>query len=660
MRETTDDILRLPDEASRARVTPKAVAFGLVGAAAANFLPCWSAYVVHSSRLCFAHLPIAALLPCVFVVLPANFALRLVWPQRALTSGELCVAFCMTWVAGVLPAAGYIGIFLACLGGPYYFATPENKWDVTFLEYLPQWAFPSNEGHAMAWFYEGAPVGAEWPWGAWIGPLVWWGALLVALGGVCVSCVVIFRKQWLESERLTYPLAEVPLALSETQPGGGLRILRSKMFWIGASIPLFIISWNIIGFFVPGMPEIAIGGRQYIRFGRYVPRLNCRVNFFMIGLAYFARVDVLFSVWFFYLLAIVQQGVFNRIGFTIGPSATWSPCGSAATLWQSYGAFASLTAMGLWVARRHLAAVVRAAVGRGPDESGHEMLTYRQALWTLVLSLVFMFAWFCRTGMPPVLAAVYLVMLLATLVGVTKIVVETGIIYAWPTVWPQNALMFSLGTANLAPASIVTLSMGEMISSAGFSCTFVMIPLAHVVRLIPSRGKGEARPLRSAMAAAIVAGALVCVGIILYWGYDRGAYNFGVWTFRRGALSMFGRLSAKIRNPQPVSIARLVFFGIGVLVYATLQVLRFRFHWWPLAPVGLAMSSSSLIDALAFSVFVAWVAKRAILRIGGERAHRSAKPLFLGLSIGYITGIGLGFLADWIFFFGQGHMLHVW
>jgi len=642
-------------------VTARAVALGLAGAVAANVLPCWSAYVVHSSRLCFAHLPIAAMLPFVFVVLPVALVLRLVRPGWAFDSGELCVVFCMTWVAGVLPAAGFIGIFLACLSGPYYFATPENKWGEVFLEYLPKWAFPSEEGHAMSWFYEGAPAGEAWPWSAWVGPLLWWSMPLAALAAVCFALVVIMRRQWVESERLTYPLAEVPIALSEQPPDRpGLRVVRSKMFWIGAAIPMFVLGWNIITFFVPAMPAIPIGARHYVHLGRYVPRLNCRVNFFMIGLAYFARLDVLFSVWFFYLMCVFQQAGFNRIGFTIGSSDTYAPTGGAATVWQSYGAFTAMTVVGLWVARAHLARVFRCAVWKAaPDAAQGEMLSYRQAVWVLVLGLVFLFAWLCRAGMSPLLAAVYLVVLLIAYLGVTKIVVETGVIYAWPTVWPHTAMFYAVGTANLSVANMVTLGMGAM-TNLGFSCTFLMCPLAHVVRLVPARSRQEGRRLWMVMAAAALVGAIASVATILYLGYDRGAYNFGVWTFRAGAPSLFNRLAGKIRNPMPVAVNRLAFFGIGAVVYGVLQALRFGCHWWPLPPVGLAISSIGLLDALAFSVFITWFAKRAILRIGGERAHRGARPLFLGLAIGYTVGIGVGFLVDLCFFFGQGHMLHVW
>ncbi len=649
-----------PPSDARRGVTWRAAALGLACAAAANFLPCWSAYVVHSSRLCFAHLPIAAMLPFVFLAIPVNAALRLARPAWALGPGEMCLVFCMTWVAGVLPAAGFIGIFLACLSGPYYFATPENKWGEIFLEYLPTWAFPSNEGDAMSWFYDVAPAGANWPLSAWVVPLFWWTLFFAALGVVCFAAVVILRKQWLEAERLTYPLAQAPIALCGTEPTAGPRLARSKMFWIGFAIPAFILGWNILGFFAPGMPTIPIGARHYIRLGRYLPRLNCRVNLFMIGLAYFARLDVLFSVWFFYVLGIVQQGAFNRIGFTIGSSDTYAPTGGAATVWQSYGAFTAMTLVGLWVARDHLRVVLRAAFGgRENEESRNEMLSYRQAFWAFVLGMAFLFAWLCRAGMSPWLAAAYLVILLIAYLGVTKIVVETGVIYAWPTVWPHTALFYAVGTANLSTPNMVTLGMAAM-GSLGFSCTFLMTPLAHVVRLVPARGPGEARRLRSAMAWAVAVGAFTSVAAILYLGYDRGAYNFGVWTFQHGAPSHFNRLAGKIRNPLPADFKRLAFFGVGAALCAALQFLRFRFHWWPLPPVGLAISSIGLLDALAFSVFLAWGAKRVILRIGGDRAHQAAKPLFLGLAIGYVAGIGAGLLVDIFFFFGQGHMLHIW
>ena len=261
--------------------------------------------------------------------------------------------------------------------------------------------------------------------------------------------------------------------------------------------------------------------------------------------------------------------------------------------------------------------------------------------------------------MSPGLAVLYLVVLLIAYLGVTKIVVETGVIYAWPTVWPHTALFYAAGTANLSPGNMVTLGMGAM-GNIGFSCTFIMCPLAHVVRLVPALDRRAAARLCLAMVAALAIGALVSVATILYLGYDRGAYNFGVWTFRAGAPSLFNLLGGKIRNPVPVDIKRLAFFGIGAVVYGVLQALRFRFHWWPLPPVGLAISSIGLLDALAFSVFITWFAKRVILRIGGDRAHTAARPLFLGLAIGYVVGIGAGFIVDLLFFFGQGHMLHVW
>ena len=94
-------------------VSGRAIVLGLAAAILANIIPHYSAYIVHSSRLCFAHLPIIGLLTFVFFVLPLNLVLSVFRPSWALTKGELIVVFCMNWIAAVLPAAGFLGMFIA-------------------------------------------------------------------------------------------------------------------------------------------------------------------------------------------------------------------------------------------------------------------------------------------------------------------------------------------------------------------------------------------------------------------------------------------------------------------------------------------------------------------------------------------------------------------
>ena len=62
--------------------------------------------------------------------------------------------------------------------------------------------------------------------------------------------------------------------------------------------------------------------------------------------------------------------------------------------------------------------------------------------------------------------------------------------------------------------------------------------------------------------------------------------------------------------------------------------------------------------ASALSVFLAWMVKTVILRIGGIQLYRKSQPFFLGIICGYVTGIALCLLIDVIWFPGQGHGLY--
>ena len=81
-----------------------------------------------------------------------------------------------------------------------------NEWVANIHQYLPLWAFPSNEGDAMRWFYEGLPEGQEVPFDVWLIPLAWTLSLILAIYFMCFAIVVVFRRQWVEHERLIFPL----------------------------------------------------------------------------------------------------------------------------------------------------------------------------------------------------------------------------------------------------------------------------------------------------------------------------------------------------------------------------------------------------------------------------------------------------------------------
>jgi hypothetical protein len=77
-----------------------------------------------------------------------------------------------------------------------------------------------------------------------------------------------------------------------------------------------------------------------------------------------------------------------------------------------------------------------------------------------------------------------------------------------------------------------------------------------------------------------------------------------------------------------------------------LMFLRSQFLWWPFHPIGFVIGPIWLMDRLWFTVFLAWLIKACILKYGGLRGYRRARPLFLGLILGQFTCNGFWILID--------------
>jgi hypothetical protein len=199
-----------------------------------------------------------------------------------------------------------------------------------------------------------------------------------------------------------------------------------------------------------------------------------------------------------------------------------------------------------------------------------------------------------------------------------------------------------------------------MIMSFTFNCDshpYVIPNISHAVRI-----SGSIRSNRRLMFALIcLAGAaafLFAVWYSLYIGYTQGAQNAG------GGLTsgdwVVTRFMGRLSSPETVNRGRLICFGAGFVLMALLTVLRYRFIWWPIHPVGLALLYVHPLVMAAFSVFIAWFIKLTVIKVGGITLYRKTVPLFLGLVVGYVTGVAISMVVDVIFFMGRGHAVHIW
>jgi hypothetical protein len=440
-------------------------------------------------------------------------------------------------------------------------------------------------------------------------------------------------------------------------PADGPHILpafmHNKVFWAGFSLPFLRVCWNVMSWFYPTFQQIVFD--KWLEFPDF-PTVRLLISPLVIGLTYFVNLDVSFSIWFFWVLGMVQQAVFNRIGFTVGTPDTYSSI-NAAMAWQGFGAFAVMVLVGLWVARSHLKDVFRKAFlgDKGVDDS-RELLSYRTAVWTLIISVGYVAFWMLRSGMSPLVAALFLFAALILYLGITRAVIEGGLVFVRGPLIPQTFAIRTLGVNAISPMAMTGLAF-----SYAWICDQIceFMPFAANAAHLGSSRKLGRKAVVQAIGIAAVVGVLVSVFYTIYLGYRHGAFNWDEWAFSGGgAQAPFDNLVTKLKNPFGPDVKRLTMLGVGTVAGALIIAARYRFPGLPLHPLGLAVASVIQVTWVMLSIFLAWLIKTIIIKLGGLQLFQKARPFFLGLIIGHFTGSGMGAVIDYFFFMGQGHQVY--
>ena len=634
-------------------VTTRSVAVSAAVIAASVLWDEWMGYYSSGSNISRSHFPMAFFFPYL-AACTSNLLVDRLFPGRGLSRQEMRVVL-GTGLVGVLAAYdGITGHLISILAAPYYFASPENGWDLYLHEHIPHWLVPSNASGEMTWFFEGVPAGSSPALGVWVAPLFWWTTLLAAVGFAMYCTVVVVRKRWVDHERLAYPLVEVGQLLADTGRDGRLSaVLRSPLFWLAFALVMGLKLWNVASYFSPAFPWISIEGRYWKAFPDF-PYLITRISFYGIGFGYFAQLDVLFSVWFFFVLTAFEVYVFNRVGYSVGAAdRQWR---SEALGWQSAGALMFLALWGLWMARRHLAVVWHDALSRGGGHrSQGELISYRTAVFGLGASLVVSACWLCAAGMEPWASVVFLVVMVLTFLGLSRVVAELGLVYVYYRVHPYDAVLQAFGTPMLSPSSVTLLGFMRVFQSA--SKGYLMPSFAQAVKAVD----GSARPRRVSAFIWIALGFAFAVSVAdtLYLGYEYGAYNLGNLGLRKMGPGALRSAVTAIRNPSPLGgSGRVLWAGIGAALMAILTLVRYRAPWWPLHPIGLAVQGNYGVTKTWISTFIAWAFKWILVHMGGPQLYERGKPFFVGLLIAQAVSTMMVFWVDWIWFPFRGHNVH--
>ncbi len=677
-------------------------------------------YMVCSGLLAANATPVGAVFIFAIAVFVFNMGLRgldnlfgggTLFGVLKMSSSELVVVYIMVLVTLAIPTLGFTESFIAVLTGPAHFATDTNNWNEKVLPHLNPDILPFDvydekgnlvenstvrlrrmataekgvqdlEPNHIKWLYEGMPdiEGKSFtqrvrmiPWRPWLKPFAIWMVMIFAVYFACLCLVSLLRRQWIERERLQYPLVQLPMAMVEEAdaPKGIPAFFRSKLLWAGFAVPAFLVTWNQLAHFYQLIPAIQTT-REYTVLSNSM-NVSFALDLPIIGFTYLIKLDVALSLWFFCIVGGLVGAAFSNLGIKAGSNDMWLWRGQTHP-WTTHACFGAVLVLGLmtlWSARRSLGAAARKAFGGGRDvDDSNEIVPHKVAFWGLFIALGIMVAWMCRyTGMDPGWAIVTVIVSMLGLLAATRLIAEGGLVFVQFPMMVQSFLFRTAGQSTLGPANLLGLSWTGV--WVGDIRVIMMPAFANSTRLA-DHVKLRQRSLLWLFAIAIVVGIAASTFSVLYVGYTRGGEKTDSWIFGAVGKDWFGSIAAENiptteqarqgqRAGDEYSVSRVWASGAGAAFFIFLAVMRARFLWWPFHPLGFPFAVMPAMDRMWFAVAVGWAVKAVILRYGGAVLFRKLKPFFFGLILGEFVTAGLWYVFYFVsvtWFHGTGNCIY--
>lgn len=392
------------------------------------------------------------------LLIVANAVVRKLAGRVGLNPAELAMIYFSLVCAAMVSSFGLAGLVLPNIMGVNYFASAQDHaWRDLFYPHIPRWMVPWDpRGGENQWvtqrFFEGLRTGESVPWDAWIVPLSAWLAFALLLFFLMACVSTLMRRQWVDNEKLSFPLVQLPMEMAAESTGSS--IFSNRLVWLGFAIPMAYHLVNGLHKSFPNVPELPTLIWLHPLFkAKPFSDMHCLgfiVTFSIIGFAYLLPLDVSFSMWFFLLFFRLQDVVASYLGlkWDIMPFYGGTRYHQG---FQSAGAFATLVVVMLWLARPHLRLVAqRVFSNKGQDIDRNEFMSYRTAFFGGVMALLLLTLWLKMAGMSPFVAFFMVsVFVFVVMLVLTRCVAEIGLLMLQPAVVP-----FHFWTVFASPSSL--------------------------------------------------------------------------------------------------------------------------------------------------------------------------------------------------------------
>ncbi len=631
-------------------ITPRAFVIGLIMIPIMCFWNEYTEIIAEATDLAAMSLIIAVVF-ALFVLLLLNLVLKRYLPRFALTQAELMFVYVMQTVSIGISGIGMMQFLNTFTGNIFYYGTPENKWQEKLLPAVKPWLLP-KESVTKAFY-----TGQSTFWRAnhiagWITPICVWSGFIVVLLGVMLCLNVLVRKQWMDRERLSFPIVQLPLEL--TAEGGSAKTLLSRQMWIGFLIPVVLESLASLNYLYPSVPFLPIKPSDV--------RLNLTPLFttapwsgmgyfalsfypLVIGLTYFLPLDVAFSLWFFYLFTKFENVAATAMGYH-DPGASQAMSRIPYTGEQSAGAFIGVALFALYGMRKQLGAMLRRAFqprskGMETDpeyDDSNEAMSYRTAFIGVVGGFLVLTAFGMAIGMDWYVPLIYFGLYYLYVLTFTRIRAEAGLPWGHgPDMNVHELMKSSVGSRGFSFQNQVGLNM-LLWHDLDYRCT--EMPNQLEAMKIGSSVRMNLRHVAIVLLIATAVGALSSWAAVLtcYYHYGAATAKVNGWRTDMGSVP-WKTMKDWVDNPTKPDFARMEGVGIGFVITAALLAMRSRFTWWPFHPIGYAVAGTFTMPWLWCATMIGWAIKALIIRYGGMKTYRNYIPFFIGLILGdYITG----------------------
>ncbi len=575
----------------------------------------------------------------VLFVLTFLSGIRFVARRVRLTRRQLLSIYSIVLVGAPVVSTTVLANMLAQSTIQRYMAARIREWQGSFIPLLPPWFGPTDWSAIQAFYLGMSPV----PWAAWAVPLVAWCAFLVALVVSSVSLVLLLQRQWITHERLSFPLAQIPLEMvaeSEAADGSRPRFPASSMLCVGLLLSLGVTSLNTLARHYPAVPAIPLGPVALIHWRQVGPmaglgEIDLVLWPWLIAIAFLVPKELSFSCWFFWLVRVGLTVVGIATGSTARRPELWWSTEFPASVYQGVGALFAIGAWSFWTARRHLAHALRVALSRGfGRDDAAEPVPYRWVLAAFVLSSAWLVGFCWLAGSRVWFGGILILLILVYYMTWTRLRAETGLGFLPFPFFPHEVIVVPFGSRIFRPREFVMLIAPHWAYFAGGGTLEVVAGNALEAMKVADSANINKRTLLIATAVGFLL--VLPLGV---WITLSGIYHYGFYSLQAGRdrtiLHWYSWYAHDyITHPRNPDLQGTAAIGAGAAVTLLLGLMRLRFWWWPFHPIGYLAAFTWGMHLYYMPFFVGWLAKTLTVSYGGLRLYRKLIPAAIGLIIG--------------------------